>query len=268
MASGPKPSDSAQLGLFAASDGMPTTTLSRHPRANREAWLGDALVVYEFRRGQRRTIGLSVGPHGLSVRAPRWTSLAEIDALVQRKADWVLAKLRQLHEHRRLAPAPQEWCAGAVIPYLGRGLVLELDPGHRFAGPGVELNGDRLLLALADDADAQRLRDLAQTWLMREARRVFVERLDHYAPRLGVRYKSLRLSSAVTRWGSASADGGIRLNWRLIHLSLEMIDYVVAHELSHLREMNHSPDFWGVVASVLPDYEQRRQALRQVRLAP
>jgi len=225
-------------------------------------------VAYEFQRGQRRTIGLSVGPHGLSVRAPRWTPLAEVDALVQRKADWVLAKLRQVHESRRLAPAPLEWRAGAAIPYLGRHLVLELDPGHRFAGRGAELSADRLLLALARDADAQRLRDAVQAWLMREARRVFLERLDHYAPRLGVRYTSLRLSSAATRWGSASADGSIRLNWRLIHLSLEMIDYVVAHELSHLREMNHSPDFWGVVASVMPDYERRRQALRQVRLAP
>ena len=102
---------------------------------------------------------------------------------------------------------------------------------------------------------------------MREARRIFLERLDHFAPRLGVRYRCLKLSSAQTRWGSASADGSIRLNWRLVHLSLDMIDYVVAHELSHLREMNHSPDFWGVVASVLPDYDQRRQALRRVRLA-
>ena len=74
--------------------------------------------------------------------------------------------------------------------------------------------------------------------------------------------KSLRLSSAQTRWGSASADGSIRLNWRLIHFAPAIIDYVVAHELAHLREMNHSPAFWETVRSVLPDFERSREALR------
>ncbi len=256
-ASGP-----GQLGLFAP-DGVDA---HRHPRANRECRLGTELIAYEFQRGQRRTIGLSVGPLGLSVRAPRWTPLAEVDALILRKADWVRAKLRQLQQAQPLAPA--DWCAGADIPYLGRRLQLALAPDHRFAGAGAALDGERLLLALAGDAGSDRVRELAQAWLMREARRVFTERLDHFAPRLGVSYRRLTLSSASTRWGSASADGSIRLNWRLVHLSLEMIDYVVAHELSHLREMNHSPGFWGVVASVMPDYDERRQALKRVRLAP
>ncbi len=266
MASSPLAS---QPGLFetGAGEGLPAL-VSRHPRATRETWLGSTLVAYEFQRGQRRTIGLSVGPQGLSVRAPRWTPLAEVEALVQRKADWVLTKLNQLQQASRLAPAATEWREGAAIPYLGRNLALVCAPAHRFDGAGAALDGDRLLLALTRDAGPDRLRDSAQAWLMREARRIFLERLDHFSPRLGVRYSRLKLSSAQTRWGSASADGSIRLNWRLVHLSLEMIDYVVAHELSHLREMNHGPDFWGVVASVLPDYDQRRQALRRVRLAP
>ena len=86
---------------------------------------------------------------------------------------------------------------------------------------------------------------------------------DSFSPLLGVRYEKLRLSSAGTRWGSASADGTIRLNWRLIHLKLEMVDYVVVHELSHLRHMDHSPQFWGVVASVMPDHMARRRALKR-----
>ena len=93
---------------------------------------------------------------------------------------------------------------------------------------------------------------------------MFSESLQRFAPQLGVSYSKLRLSSAGTRWGSASADGTIRLNWRLIHLKPEMIDYVVVHELSHLRHMDHSPQFWDVVASVMPDHLDRRQALRRV----
>jgi predicted metal-dependent hydrolase len=77
-----------------------------------------------------------------------------------------------------------------------------------------------------------------------------------------VRWQKLSLSSAGTRWGSASADGSIRLNWRLIHFREPIIDYVVVHELAHLREMNHSPRFWQHVENVLPDYAERRGALK------
>jgi predicted metal-dependent hydrolase len=77
-----------------------------------------------------------------------------------------------------------------------------------------------------------------------------------------VRWKKLSLSSAGTRWGSASADGSIRLNWRLVHFKMSVIDYVVAHELSHLRVMDHSPRFWDTVASVMPDYPQLRRQLK------
>ena len=239
----------------------------RHPRANRECVLGDCLVAFEFQRGRRRTIGLSVGPQGLSVRAPRWTPLSEVDGFVRSKADWVLQKLWLVQERQRQGPRALEWREGADVPYLGRAVVLQIDPAHGFVGTGAVLQGDALVVGLAHDAGAERLRDVVQAWLMREAQRVFTERLNHFAPRLGVMYTRLRLSSAGTRWGSASVDGGIRLNWRLIHLSLDMIDYVVVHELSHLREMNHGPDFWGVVGSVMPDFAERRQALRRVQLA-
>ena len=98
---------------------------------------------------------------------------------------------------------------------------------------------------------------------VRQARRIFDERCAVYAPRLSVQPKRVSLTSAGTRWGSASRSGAIRLNWRLVHFGLPVIDYVVAHELAHLREMNHSPAFWDVVRSVIPDFEQSRGALRE-----
>jgi len=101
-----------------------------------------------------------------------------------------------------------------------------------------------------------------QSWLQREARRVFAERTAHFAAKLGVRVRRLALSSATTRWGSASADGSVRLHWRLIEHPLATIDYVVAHELAHLREMNHGPKFWAIVESVVPDYRASRARLR------
>ncbi|WP_393937673.1 M48 family metallopeptidase [Piscinibacter sakaiensis] len=125
----------------------------------------------------------------------------------------------------------------------------------------------RLLhVGLPQHATPAQIRDAVQAWLQRQARQVFEERCRLYAERLGVRVARLSLSSAQTRWGSASASGAIRLHWRLIHFGLATIDYVVAHELAHLREMNHSPRFWDVVRSVLPDYERAKDGLRQAVL--
>jgi predicted metal-dependent hydrolase len=123
-----------------------------------------------------------------------------------------------------------------------------------------------LHLALPLTAGATQIKDASQAWLMRFAKQVFLSRLDRYAPELGVQYQALRLSSANTRWGSADAKGHIRLNWRLIHGPLSSLDYVVVHELSHLREMNHSAKFWGTVASVLPDYAGERRRLNALQL--
>ncbi|MDM7463197.1 M48 family metallopeptidase [Tepidimonas taiwanensis] len=99
--------------------------------------------------------------------------------------------------------------------------------------------------------------------LIEQARQRFAERVAHYAPLLGVAPARLRVSDARTRWGSASSRGTIALNWRLVCLPPALLDYVVVHELAHLREMNHGPAFWALVAAVLPDYAQRRAALHR-----
>jgi hypothetical protein len=273
----PRPSDDALLSPSA----LPFSDVFQpgswqHPRGNRLLKLSNCVVAYEFKRSQRRTIGLSVGPDGLSVRAPRWTPVAEVEALLHDKAAWVLDKLQRARERAgELARSRTCWANGAELDFLGQRVRLLLDPAHGFAQVGAVLQppaGDApervatLRLGLAQNANEAQIRDAAQAWLMRQAKRVFAERLDHFGLQLGVRHTRLRLSSASTRWGSASADGTIRLNWRLIHLKIEMVDYVVVHELSHLRHMDHSPLFWDVVASVLPDHKQRRQALRQSTL--
>ena len=132
--------------------------------------------------------------------------------------------------------------------------------------PSVRRAAGTLHVGLPRDASEQRVRETVQSWLQREALRIFGERADHFSARLGVAVTKLSLSSAKTRWGSASANGAVRLHWRLVHHALPTIDYVVAHELAHLREMNHGPRFWAVVRSVVPDYEAARSALRQQSL--
>ncbi|MFT3718085.1 MAG: SprT family zinc-dependent metalloprotease [Pseudorhodoferax sp.] len=242
-----------------------------HPRANRQARLDGAVVAYAFKRAPRRTIGFVVGPEGLVVSAPRWVALADVDAAVREKGGWILKKLAQAQERQqRQAAARIDWRDGAELPFLGRPVRLELEPRHGVGPGGAALDEGRgvLRLALPRGAAPEQIRDAVQAWLMRQAKRLFAERLAHYAPQLGVQWTRLSLSSAGTRWGSASASGAIRLNWRLIHLRLPIIDYVVVHELSHLRVMDHSPRFWDTVGAIVPDYAALRGQLKEETIPP
>ena len=227
------------------------------------------MVGYEFRRARRRSIGFVVGVEGLSVSAPRWVAVAEVEQALQAKSGWILRKLQEQQERaQRLQATKVVWQDGTTLPFLGATVIVLLDARVT----GAQLNTDAqslpgvprltLHLGLPQTASQEQIREAVQSWLQRQARRVFEERCAHFAPQLNVRVKRLSLSSAATRWGSASADGSVRLNWRLIHFALPVIDYVVTHELAHLREMNHSAAFWEVVRSVLPDYEHHRGALR------
>ncbi len=241
----------------------------RHPRAGREIRLGEHTIAYELRRARRRTIGFVIGAEGLTVSAPRWVGLGEIEAALREKGHWILRKLHEQQERtRRLERARIEWRDGTAVPFLGETVIVVLDP--RITGsvlkqaeatlPGVP--SLTLHLGLPQEATPEQIRDAVQSWLQRQAKRVFEERCAVFAERLKVQVRRLALSAAATRWGSANADGSIRLNWRLVHFALPVIDYVVAHELAHLREMNHSAAFWDVVRSALPEFEAARGALR------
>ena len=254
----------------AAASGATTERVEfRHPRSQRDVLLSGHRVGYELRRSRRRSIGFVVAAEGLSVSAPRWVGVAEIDAALREKAAWILRKLQEQRERAaRLDAARVEWREGGTVPFLGETVILVLDA--RTTGAVLHTAADALPgvphltlhLGLPQTAEPDQIRDAVQSWLQRQARRIFEERCAHFAQALQVRMTRLTLSSAATRWGSASADGSIRLNWRLVHFGLPVIDYVVTHELAHLREMNHGPAFWDVVRSALPDYEQARGVLR------
>ena len=243
-----------------------------HPQATRQVRLDGVLVSYALIRAKRRSIGMVVGHEGLSVRAPRWTPLYEVDAALQEKARWIVRKLHETHErHVRQSETQIQWQEGTVFPFMGGSLRIVLDPAHNFHGAGAHMEtadsavaGAPCLLrvGLPQSATPAQIRDSVQAWLMRQAKDLFAERLDHFAPLLGVRWTRLSLSNAGTRWGSAGADGAIRLNWRLVHFRPAVIDYVVAHELSHLRVMDHSPRFWDTVRTVVPDYAELRGQLK------
>ena len=236
-----------------------------HPLASRQIQLQQTTIAYAFQRVKRKTIGMSVGADGLEVRAPRWATVASVEAVLHEKSAWILRKLQESQERQKqMRHTIIEWRDGASLPFLGEQWVVRLDPEHQ--SPHIsdtDAAPKYLQVPLSLHAQPGQIRDAVQAWLMQQAKLNFTQRLDHFAPQLGVQWKRLSLSNASSRWGTASADGSIRLNWRLIHFTQDVIDYVVVHELSHLRVMNHSPQFWETVGSLVPDYQQRRHALNE-----
>jgi len=232
--------------------------------ARNQLQLGEHRLDYVLRRSQRRTIGFLIDDDGLRVSAPGRIAQAEIDAAIRAKQGWILEKLqqRQLRQAQRLERAPLLWVDGAQLPYLGGAITLALHQGPRHRASFNETMRQLNVWRTPDSTELQ-LKERVRAWLQQDARRLFGERLALYAARLGVDFHSFALSSAATRWGCCTAQRKIRLNWRLIHFALPLVDYVVAHELSHLREMNHGPRFWATVATIYPDYAGARLALRK-----
>lgn len=220
--------------------------------------LGNHMVPYLLRRAKRRTIGLSIDQRGLRIGAPPRATRKEVEAIILRHADWVVQKLDEWR--KREAPPTLTIVDGAQLPFLGTVLEIRLDQGNNrvFWQNTVP---PTLTLCLRPQTEPSHLLEKA---LRDKALALYPERLTYYAGLLGVEVPRLSLSGARTRWGSCSLKSGIRLNWRLLHFPLNIIDYVVAHELAHLREMNHSPRFWAVVERIYPEFRQARAELKQL----
>jgi predicted metal-dependent hydrolase len=231
----------------------------------RRIQLGAHAVDYVLRRSARRSIGFMIDDDGLRVTAPRRLNLTEIDNAIRAKQRWIVTKLEERGERRALRqkkPAVQ-WVDGAELPYLGGAITLRLQPAAR-SHCRYDEQARELQVGVVAGLQEWQLRERVRLWLQGQAKALFAERMAHFAPLLNVSYRSLTLSSAGTRWGSCTVGGSIRLNWRLIHFPLSLVDYVVAHELAHLREMNHSAQFWATVAAVYPDYDGAKAALRKL----
>ena len=241
----------------------------------RRILINNTLLEYELQRSKRRSIGFLINEDGLRITAPRWVTIAAIEVAIHEKQRWILRKLSERKERTLRKPKPELiWRDGATIPYLGKEMVL-----RTITESTIEMHGDarmkisadirfdpeayELRLYLPQHASEQLIKDSVLSWLKKQATNEFNQRLPGFAEKLNVRYHSMSLSSAATRWGSCTSQGKIRLNWRLIHFSPFVIEYVIAHELAHLKEMNHSPRFWATVESVFPDYDIARHQLRQ-----
>ena len=218
--------------------------------------LDGKLVTYVIKRSARRTaISIVVDEEGLRVGAPWDATQTAIERLLRKHANWVLRKIDEWQVKR--GPA-RRWSDGEVLMLLGHPFELRLST--RATLPRID---GRTLVVPLRESGAAVARDVGE-WLRDQALKCFVERVEHFRKRIGIETApQVRLSSARSRWGSCHVSGRIHLNWRLVQMPVPLVDYVVAHEVAHLLEMNHSQRFWRIVGRVVPDYEERRRQIRR-----
>lgn len=211
-------------------------------------------LQYTLFRSKRKTIALLVQPDGsLVVRAPARMAARDIEAFVTARAPWVAAaRARMAAQAAHFPPLQME--TGAELPWLDRTLTLNLEPRR-----GALREGEMLRLPEIDPATA------LEAWCRREARTYLTGRVEALSPVLSVAPTGLKITGARTRWGSCTGRDSLNFTWRLLLCPPEQVDYVVVHELAHIRQKNHSPAFWAVVEAALPDYRTRQAGLKARR---
>lgn len=215
--------------------------------------LGGRRVEYRFARRQRRTLAISVDKSGLSVAAPMRASWRDIESFLHHKERWILDKLQAWAARPR--PMVLRGATGESLPLFGKPLMLDM---RQSDGPVVKRHFDRLVVSAPGGRCAL---DALVGWLKSKALEALAPRAGYFASRLGLPAPRVGLSSARSQWGVCMEGGAIRLNWRLVHLDPGLADYVVAHEVAHLIEMNHSRRFWTLVAGLYPGWREARGKL-------
>ncbi len=225
--------------------------------AARRIVLAGESVDYRLVRARRRSIGMQIGLSGLTVRAPRWVTIREIDATLTERGAWILRSLAEWRARRRDV-LPREWKTGAPILFRGRELALAVHTARTR-----EIAADLLNLTVLHPAgeDERQVAAFVTRWLREEALRLLHPRVTEFAARITSTIPVVKLSNARSEWGSCNQKGVIRLNWRLVQLPPDLALYIVAHEVAHLVELNHSARFWSLVEGLFPGAAVARSAL-------
>lgn len=225
--------------------------------------VGDRDIRFTLHFSRRKTMVIQVYPNrSVVVRAPLRTSQKRVEGFVRERASWVH---HQQEKFGQLPPPPAErrYVSGEQLPYLGDVLTLQVERG---IANQVALNEEqRQLLVTVTRVSETRVKTLVEDWFKAQAKRLFHARLEDCLPRLaplGITYdRSLRLRNMKSRWGSCTHEGNITLSYGLMEKPLNCIDYVIIHELCHLREMNHSPAFYVLMDQAMPDWQSYRRLL-------
>jgi predicted metal-dependent hydrolase len=207
---------------------------------------------------RRKTISLCIKENGeIVIRAPFRTSKKEVEEFIKEREAWVVEKL--VEEEKRRKELQKAFVPKEKFLYLGEAYPLEIDDSDRNDLP-LKLSFGNFVLKKDRIEEA---RSLFVEWYKREAKEKIEGRLRYYGDRFHLFPKGTRITAAKSRWGSCSRDNRLSFSWRIIMAPLKIIDYVLVHELVHIKEKNHSRNFWAALEKILPDYRERRVWLRK-----
>jgi predicted metal-dependent hydrolase len=224
--------------------------------------LGGRIIEYEIIYSKRKSIGLEINTAGeLKVRAPYHTLSFYIEKILQQKSHWIIIKLNEM-EIARGERKVRSFENGCMVPYCGADYELEISRMKDKKQPFISLSGNKIVMHL-EDVSPNYVRQVLEVWYKEEAKKIMSQKTQLYAKKLGVVYTKIKINNPAKRWGSCSSKGNINYNWRIVMAPESIIDYLVVHELSHLREMNHSAAFYQLVASVLPLYKDAMVWLKE-----
>jgi predicted metal-dependent hydrolase len=250
-------------GILLSSSGKGSEALKRGARS---IILNDQEVLYTLKRRKCRAINLKIDCDGLTVSAPTRETLGWIESVLKGKSNWILKKLDEWKSKESISLV---WEESSIFPLLGDPWRLAIEPTGVMKMIPVHIKKmverDQLELPFATTVSSQEIEKVVMEWYYKQAYIYFSKRMEFFSKKLGVPRPQLKLSRAKTQWGSCNSRRIIHLNWRLIQLSISLVDYVIAHELSHLIEMNHSSAFWRTVESICPNYVANRDELKKIR---
>jgi len=228
---------------------------------------GKTEIPYRIRRSDRRTtVAITVAPgEGVVLMAPSATDVKRLDRVVHTKAQWIVERLRHVREVESV-PVAKEFISGETFSYLGRGYRLKVEPRVRPARTKLERGWLRVQVGrtLSAQERPQAVREALEAWYVDHAERRLPERVAHWSRQCGLEPNSVVVKHQLKRWGSCDASGNLRLNWKIVQAPVRLIDYVVVHELAHLRHQDHTKAYWALVGKIMPDYEERKRALRHL----
>lgn len=216
-------------------------------------------IEYHLEHRKRKTVGLKITDDGLIVHAPKRIFNFQLQQILQEKSNWILKKLAARQEN--FVP-PTTWQDGETLQLLGSPITLYVVLNSKNKQP--QFDHDSLTIISPEAGNTEVVQRKVIQWYKKQALIDFGRRLEILAAKLGVPTPPLKLSNAQSRWGSCSSLGDIRLNWRLLQAPPHIVNYVICHELAHLKEMNHSAKFWAVVRSISPDYKSVEKELKVV----
>jgi len=231
-----------------------------------ELIMANKVIPYTIKKSKRaKHVNISVGPDGVKVVAPLGVGDGEIIPLIEKRREWIFDKIKTF-KSLKTTRVERRLVSGEELPFKGEDFTLRvMEYDGRYTK--VVFDGQRFLVYVKKDISTGKRREeikkRLEQWYKGQARRLIHERLDFYKQQMDLDFNEVRLKDQKTRWGSCSTKGNLNFNWRLIMAPPFILDYVIVHELCHLKIMNHTKQFWQLVESCVPDYKARRNWLKE-----